>query len=135
MSNYWETHTVEEHEAKLRELNERFIAGKVSREDVKREIAHWFGEDNPAFEQQEMLEAKISSLISRKARENLNAEQYLSRRAMIREQILHAGERAEQEAKIEECRLTGTCIVCGAKCNSKGAEWFCPNCNKRFRKH
>ena len=134
--DYWETHTVQEHEEKIRQLNEKFVAGKVSREDVKREIAHLFGEDTPEFEQEQRLEAEISSRISSKAREKMTAEQYLKRRAIIREQILHADEQAEQEAKEGEARVTGNiCIKCGShNVHSKGAEWICEN-GHRFRKH
>jgi rubrerythrin len=130
--DYWKTHTVAEHEQKIKEINQRILNGE--RVDTRKELAHIFGEDNQEFEQQEQLEAKINSLISPKLRDKLSEEQYFARRAQIRHQILGADERAEQEAKEEDGRITGSCVICGCQCRSKGAEWFCPKCNRRFRK-
>jgi rubrerythrin len=132
--DYWKTHTVEEHEQKIREINNRFVEGKLSRQDVQMEIARLFGEDNPEFEQQQQLEAQINERISPKLRDKLSIEQYFLRREQIKHAFLHADERAEQEVKQEDARITGICLVCGAKCHSKGAEWYCPKCNRRFRK-
>ena len=134
MSDYWKTHSIGEHEAKVREINEWFIAGKLSRSDVETEIANLFGE-TPEEKQAELLDAQINEHISDKMKATLSVEAYFNLREKIRSKILDAPLEEAKKVKVEEARLTGTCLFCGAKCKSKGAEWYCSSCNKRFRKH
>jgi len=130
--DYWKTHSVTEHEKLLKEINQRILNGE--RVDTRKELAHIFNEDTPEFQQQEQLDAQINEQISDKLRGQLTAEQYFKKREQIRLQILNADKLAEKEEQKEESRINGTCLVCGSKCRSKGAEWFCQKCHKRFRK-
>lgn len=134
MSDYWTHTTVAEHEAKVREINERFIAGKLSRSDVQTEIANLFGV-TPEEKEIEQLEAQINEGISEKMKATLSVEAYFNLREKIRSKILDAPREEAKKLAEEEARQEGTCLSCGAKCNSKGAEWFCQKCNLRFRKH
>lgn len=135
--DYWQTHTVEEHEQKVKEINNRFVEGKLSRQDVEREISVIFGEDNPEFEQQERLEAEINSKISTKLRDKLSVEQYFALREKIREKILGSTEEDAEKARLEEARVTGEfCINCNSTdvVSYDSHKWFCKSCKKYFSK-
>jgi hypothetical protein len=82
---------LEEHEEKLKEINERFIAGKVSRQTVEREIAVLLGETNLAYRLQERLIQQINQQISPKAKERLSIRQYLMKRDELENQVIQSG--------------------------------------------
>lgn len=128
--DYWKTNSIEQHEQFLRDL----IKQGLSNAEMLKRISARFGEDTPEFQAEEQLEGEINSRISTKLRDKLSVEQYFERREQIRNAFLNAGEVAEKKAEEEESRITGKCPKCGAKCRSKGSEWFCSKCNRRFRK-
>lgn len=130
--NYWQTHSIEEHEQFLKDL----INQGLSNGEMQKRIAERFGENTEEFEQKQQLESEINQRISPKMRDTLSLERYFMFREKIREQILGSPiEEAKKEAK-ENARSTGnTCIFCGRnEISSKGAEWLCKTCGKRFRK-
>ena len=132
--DYWKTTTIVEHEQKIRKINNRILNGE--RVNVKAEIAHIFNENNTEFEADEQLEGKINSMISPKMRNTLSMEAYFALREKIRAKILGSPiEEAKKEAE-EDARITGkTCIFCGStEISSKGSEWLCKSCGRRFRK-
>jgi hypothetical protein len=209
---------VQEHEQKLRELNERYLAGKLTRSGVQAEISRLLYEDNLAFRLQERLVQQINEKISSKLKERLSEREYFLKRDELENQIIQSGfpfaffqevtlEEIEairigiidsktlifiviealksyvdnelendpkavllhklylqlkeelrsilpfqsncedgfteylasksERTELENARQTGkVCLKCGSHdIVSKGAEWQCRDCGKRFRKH
>lgn len=81
---------IEEHERKLKELNQRFLAGTVSREDAEREISTLLGETNLAFKLKESLELEVNGKLSFKAKERLNERQYFMHREELENQVIQS---------------------------------------------
>jgi transposase len=133
MSDYWATHTVEQHEQALREL----VKKGLSNDEMLIEIGKWFGENTPEFEANQILEKEVSQKISAKAKAKLSVESYFLLREKLRQQILNSAVEDAQKTVEEEARLTGSvCLKCGShNIKSKGKEWECRDCGKRFRKH
>ena len=80
----------ETHEAKLRELNERYIAGKLSREGVQNEISCLLGETNLAFRLQNRLLQAVNGELSAKGKERINLKQYLAKCGEIEDSIIQS---------------------------------------------
>lgn len=209
---------VQEHEQKIRQLNERCISGIATREEIQAEISRLLCEDNLAFRLQERLVQQINEKISSKLKERLSEREYFLKRDELENQIIQGGfpyaffqestlEEIEnlnidvldkktlmliviqalksyidnglendpkavllhklylqlkeelrsilpfqsncedgfteylasksERTEYENARQTGSvCLKCGShNVRSKGAEWVCLDCNKRFRKH
>ncbi|MGD0644110.1 MAG: hypothetical protein ABSA75_04325 [Candidatus Bathyarchaeia archaeon] len=77
--DYWKNHTVEEHEAKLREINQRYIEGKLSRQDVENEISRLLGEDNLSFKLQNRFLQAVNGELSAKGKERIGSKQYFNK--------------------------------------------------------
>jgi hypothetical protein len=127
---------IQQHEQRLRELNDKFMRREISSAEVKEEISKLLG-DTEEDKAKEVLDAEINAKISMKARERLTVEQYFLKREKIRAEILGRPQKAVLDEFIEECRQTGSeCIFCHNKdVKSFGSFWKCNNCKRCFRKH
>jgi hypothetical protein len=208
--------SLEEHEIRLKQLNERFLAGNLSREQANAEMSRLLGEDNLAYRLREALMREVNSRLSWKGKERLSTRQYFMKRSEIEEDVIgsdfcyaffenestlteigelepslidaktlmlcvisalrtyidneqenspkavllhklylqlkqqlsaeipfeagdgfadYVASKTERQ-EFEEARETGKiCIRCGSNnVHSKGAEWCCFDCGKRFRK-
>jgi hypothetical protein len=208
---------IEEHEQKIKELNEKYIEGTLSRENVQKAISELLNETNLAFRLRDRLLQAVNGQISPKAKERLGIRQYLLKVEELEQQVIESSfpyvffneectveeirdinldvidqktlmwltiealkgfvnnELADdpkaltlhalylklkkalmpeipfeegdgflefvaskgQRAELEKTRETGTvCLKCGShNIASKGKEWQCRDCGKRFRKH
>jgi len=81
---------VQQHEEKIKGLNERFLAGRMSRQEVETEIAELLGETNLVYKLQERLTQQINQQISPKARERLSTRQYLMKCEEIEEDVIQS---------------------------------------------
>ena len=211
---------VQEHEEKLMQINDRFIAGTLSRNELETQIAELLGENSLAYRLKDRLLQQVNEKISAKLKERLmNAREYSMKRLVIEEQIIQSGfpfvffqdeatlseieaikldvidkktlmlcvisalkgyvdngmetepkavllhglylqlrnelkailpfqsdcedgfieylASKDERTELEGARESGSiCIVCGSHAvSSKGAEWQCRDCGKRFRKH
>lgn len=84
------TFNIEEHERKLGQINEKFLEGTMSREDVKTAIAELLGETNLAYKLKEALELEVNGRVSFKAKERLNPRQYFMKREELEEQVIES---------------------------------------------
>src|SRR5208282_205218 len=82
---------VEEHEQKINELNERYLAGKLTRLGVQAEISRLLCENNLAFRLQERLVQQINEKISSKLKERLSEREYFLKRDELENQIIQSG--------------------------------------------
>lgn len=86
--DYWNNHSIEEHEAKLREINQRFISGKLSRQDIENEISRLLGEDNLSFRLQNRLLQAVNGELSAKGKERIGLRQYLAKCEETEDEII-----------------------------------------------
>jgi hypothetical protein len=80
----------EDHEAKLRELNTRFLEGRMSRLDVENEIAILLNENNLAFRLQNRLLQAVNGELSAKGKERIGLRQYLAKCEEIEDEIIQS---------------------------------------------
>ena len=210
---------VQEHEKKLLQINDRFIAGTLSRNELEIQIAELLGENNLAYRLKDRLLQQVNEKLSMKLKERLSTREFFMRCDDLENQIIQSGfpfvffqdeaslEEIEairlnvissktlmlcvisalkgyvdnsmetepkavllhslylqlknelkailpfqsdcedgfieylasksERVELENARQTGNvCLVCGSHAvSSKGAEWQCRDCGKRFRKH
>jgi hypothetical protein len=210
---------VQEHEKKLLQINDRFIAGTLSRNELEIQIAELLGENNLAYRLKDRLLQQVNEKLSMKLKERLSTREFFMRCDDLENQIIQSGfpfvffqdeaslEEIEairlnvissktlmlcvisalkgyvdnsmetepkavllhslylqlknelkailpfqsdcedgfieylasknERTELEGARESGSiCIVCGSHAvSSKGAEWQCRDCGKRFRKH
>lgn len=82
---YWKQNTVEQHKAKLEELFKR----NLSQDEMQKEIAHLFKEDNWLFELREFLIKSVNSQISYKMKDRHNHERtYFELRNKIEDDVI-----------------------------------------------
>jgi hypothetical protein len=70
---------VTEHESKLKELNTRFLAGGMSRQDVQNEISRLLDEGNLAYKLREQLMGAVNGELSAKGKERIGSKQYFNK--------------------------------------------------------
>jgi len=210
---------VQEHEKKLLQINDRFIAGTLSRNELETQIAELLGENNLAYKLQDRLLQQVNEKLSMKLKERLSTREFFMRCDDLENQIIQSGfpfvffqdeasleeieairlnvissktlmfcvisalkgyvdnsmetdpkavllhglylqlrnelkailpfqsdcedgfieylASKDERTELEGARESGSiCIVCGSHAvSSKGAEWVCRDCGKRFRKH
>lgn len=210
---------VQEHEKKLLQINDRFIAGTLSRNELETQIAELLGENNLAYRLKDRLLQQVNEKLSMKLKERLSTREFFMRCDDLENQIIQSGfpfvffqdeasleeieairlkvissktlmlcvisalkgyvdngletdpkavllhglylqlrnelkailpfqfdcedgfieylASKDERTELEGARESGSiCIVCGSHAvSSKGAEWQCRDCGKRFRKH
>ncbi len=79
---------INSYEAKLKQINEKYQKGSLSREEVQVAIADLLGQDNLAYRLKEDLEKAVNGEISFKAKERLDDRAYFLKRNEIENSII-----------------------------------------------
>ncbi len=82
---------VQEHEQKLMQIKERFIAGTLSRNELETQMAELLGENNLAYRLKDRLLQQVNEKLSMKLKERLSTREFFMRCDDLENQIIQSG--------------------------------------------